>query len=106
MRRFSGNFPSQIPAKGRPEVLAMWREAMKPEAGRNQHSGVDNVNAPKTEKGKQPGLRGLPPKSQRPDLFEQLADTLAKRWKKDVSQQWVCCRLRFGKFIQFFMTDS
>ena len=32
-------------------MLTMYREAMLPETGRNQHSSVDNVNAAKTPKG-------------------------------------------------------
>ena len=34
-----------------PEALAMFREAMKPEAGRNQYSSDDNVIAATTPKG-------------------------------------------------------
>ena len=48
----------------------MWREAMKPEAGRNQHSSVDNVNALRTEKGNSRAYTVSRLKSQRPDLFE------------------------------------
>jgi len=33
------------------EALRMFREATKPEPGRNQYSSVDNINAPKIPKG-------------------------------------------------------
>lgn len=33
------------------KALAMYREAMKPKRGRNQHSSDDNVNAAETPKG-------------------------------------------------------
>jgi hypothetical protein len=37
---------------------------------------------------------------------EQLARHLARRWGKEVSRQWITCRLRFGRFISFFATTG
>lgn len=37
---------------------------------------------------------------------QELAAHLGEVWGKDVSQSWVCCHLRFGRFIRFFITTG
>ena len=37
---------------------------------------------------------------------EELAAHLAKRWGKEVTQQWVSYHLRFGRFLSFFTTSG
>src|SRR5262245_36970773 len=37
---------------------------------------------------------------------QELAEHLNRRWKKDVTQQWVSYHLRFGRFLSFFTTTG
>lgn len=37
---------------------------------------------------------------------EEIAGKLSKHWDKEVTQQWVSYRLRFGRFISFFTTSG
>ncbi len=54
------------------EVLAMWREAMKPAPGRNQHSSDDNVNDAPTPKGNSRAYTVARLQKQNPGLFEEV----------------------------------
>jgi hypothetical protein len=37
---------------------------------------------------------------------EELAEHLARRWGKSVTQQWVAYHLRLGRFLTFFTTTG
>ena len=55
------------------EVLAMYREAMKPKRGPRQHSIVDNVNDIQTPKGNTRAYTLSRLKREEPELFQRVA---------------------------------
>ena len=69
-----GQDPKKIEAviKDDAEALAMFREAMKPEAGRNQYSSDDNVIAATTPKGNSLSYTLDRLKREAPELFQRV----------------------------------
>jgi hypothetical protein len=79
-------------ARGDAEVLALWREAMKPRVGRKAATeSVDNINAIKTEKGTSRAYTVSRLKSQRPDL-EPMGNTQKFSGGKDAN--YLAARLK------------
>lgn len=70
-----GQDPAMIEAVIRDdaEVLTLWRAAMKPARGRNQHTrNADNITAPRTPTGTSRAYTLDRLKRERPDLYDQV----------------------------------